>query len=114
MKTQLAGIALAGPGGVTADEILADLAAHLGAAKVRFCREAGFDPENLDWYWAKYLPDGSLDVNAAGMVLDGRVARGMDEVASPVIRARVVMTSRSPRTTFHGVCSAARNGETLR
>lgn len=68
-----------GPEGVSADEVLADPAAHLGAVTIMFRREAGYDPENQDWFWAKYLPDGSLDKNPMGMALAGRVAKGMDE-----------------------------------
>ncbi len=68
-----------GPEGVTAQEVLSDPAAHLGAVTVMFRREEGYDPDNLDWFWAKYLPDGSLDRNPMGMPLAGRVAKGMDE-----------------------------------
>ncbi|HCQ66046.1 MAG TPA: hypothetical protein DIU07_13260 [Rhodobacteraceae bacterium] len=68
-----------GPEGVEPDAVLADPAAHLGAYTVMYRREAGYDPENKDWFWVKFLPDGSLDQNAAGMALAGRVAKGMDE-----------------------------------
>ncbi len=68
-----------GPAGVTADEVLADPAAHLGAVTIMFRREAGFDPENHDWFWAKFLPDGSLDKNPEGMALAGKIAKGMDQ-----------------------------------
>jgi len=68
-----------GPEGVTADEVLSDPAAHLGAITVMFRREDGYDPDNQNWFWAKFLPDGSLDVNPAGMALAGRVAKGMDQ-----------------------------------
>ncbi len=67
-----------GPEGVTANEVLADPDKHLGAVTVMFRREAGFDADNADWFWVKYLPDGSLDKNARGMRLAGKVAKGMD------------------------------------
>lgn len=51
---------------------------HLGAITVMFQRE-GYDPENNNWFWAKYLPDGSLDTNPKGMELAGKVAKGMDQ-----------------------------------
>ncbi|MCB1809044.1 MAG: hypothetical protein KDJ99_28985, partial [Candidatus Competibacteraceae bacterium] len=35
----------------------------------------GYDPDNNDWFWARYLPDGSLDKNAEGIALAGRVAK---------------------------------------
>lgn len=67
-----------GPEGVDADTVLTDPAHHLGAYTVMFRREAGYDPDNKDWFWAKYLPDGSLDANPKGMALAGRVAKGME------------------------------------
>ena len=55
-----------------------DPAKHLGAITVMFRREAGYDDDNQDWFWAKFLPDGSLDKNAMGGALAGRVAKGAD------------------------------------
>lgn len=68
-----------GPEGVSADEVLNDPAAHLGAVTIMFRREEGYDPDNQDWFWAKYLPDGSMDKNPKGMALAGRVAKGADQ-----------------------------------
>ncbi len=65
-----------GPEGVTEDEVLKEPGKHLGAITVMFKREAGYDADNQDWFWAKYLPDGSLDKNPKGMQLAGRVAKG--------------------------------------
>ena len=67
-----------GPAGVEADAVIADPAGHLGALTVMFQREAGYDADNMDWFWVKYLPDGSLDKNPKGMQLAGRVAKGAD------------------------------------
>lgn len=67
-----------GPAGVTVDQVLADPAAQLDAVTIMFRREAGYDEENKNWFWAKYLPDGSLDANPAGVPLAGRVAKGAD------------------------------------
>jgi len=67
-----------GPVGVTREQVLSDPAKHLGAITVMFRREAGFDPETKDWFWVKFLPDGSLDKNGKGMQLAGKVAKGMD------------------------------------
>jgi hypothetical protein len=36
----------------------------------------GFDDEIKDWFFVKYLPDGSLDTNPAGVPLAGRVGKG--------------------------------------
>lgn len=65
-----------GPEGVTADDVLMDPAKHLGAVTVMFKREDGYDADNQNWFWAKYLPDGTLDKNPKGMQLAGRVAKG--------------------------------------
>lgn len=67
-----------GPEGVTVDQVLGDPEGHLAAVTVMFRREEGYDPENANWFWAKYLPDGSLDTNPAGMALAGRVGKGAD------------------------------------
>lgn len=49
---------------------------YLGAVTVMYQREEGYDPENNNWFWAKYKPDGSLEQNPKGMSLAGRVAKG--------------------------------------
>lgn len=67
-----------GPEGVEADAIMMDPSKHLGAITVMFRREAGYDEDNANWFWVKYLPDGSLDKNPKGMRLAGRVAKGAD------------------------------------
>jgi hypothetical protein len=43
-----------------------------------FRREAGYDEDNQNWFWAKFLPDGTLDKNPKGMMLAGQVAKGAD------------------------------------
>ena len=65
-----------GPEGVEEDAVLNDPAKHLGAITIMFRREAGYDSDNKDWFWAKYLPNGSLDKNPKGMMLAGKVAKG--------------------------------------
>lgn len=67
-----------GPLNVTEDEVIADPQGHLGAITVMFEREAGYDDETQNWFYAKYLPDGSLDQNPAGMALAGLVGKGAD------------------------------------
>src|SRR5690606_2604466 len=65
--------------GLTVQQVYDDPTTHLAAITIMFKREAGYDPENQDWFWAKYLPDGALDKNEQGTPLAGRVAKGMDE-----------------------------------
>ncbi|MDZ7685400.1 MAG: hypothetical protein U5O39_10715 [Gammaproteobacteria bacterium] len=52
---------------------------NLKVVTVMFKRENGYDPDNQNWFWAKYFPDGSLDTNPKGMKLAGRVAKGMSQ-----------------------------------
>lgn len=67
-----------GPEGVEIDQVLGDPAKHLGSYTVMYQREDGYDADNQNWFWVKYLPDGSLDKNPKGMSLAGRVAKGAD------------------------------------
>jgi hypothetical protein len=67
-----------GPAGVTKEQVLDAPNKHLGAITVMFRREKGFDPETKDWFWVKFLPDGSVDKNPKGMSLAGKVAKGLD------------------------------------
>ena len=68
-----------GPAGVEEDAVLNNPDKHLAAVTVMFRREAGYDDDNKNWFWAKYLPDGSLDKNPKGMMLAGKVAKGADQ-----------------------------------
>ncbi|WP_373050875.1 hypothetical protein [Thalassovita aquimarina] len=67
-----------GPEGVERDQVLSDPGTHLGAITVMYRREAGYDADNQNWFWVKYLPDGTLDKAPNGMRLAGRVAKGAD------------------------------------
>lgn len=50
----------------------------LTAVAVMVQREAGYDSDNNNWFWAKYNTDGSISKNDKGMTFAGRVAKGMD------------------------------------
>ncbi|MCB1907792.1 MAG: cytochrome P460 family protein [Rhodocyclaceae bacterium] len=65
--------------GVSKAAVADDPGRYLKAVTVMFRREKGYDPDNADWFWVKYLPDGSLDRNAKGMALAGRVAKGASQ-----------------------------------
>jgi len=67
-----------GPVGVSEAEVLENPDGHLGAYTVMFRREAGYDEDNQNWFWVKYLPDGSLDKNPMGMRLAGMVGKNAD------------------------------------
>ncbi|MGR3633346.1 cytochrome P460 family protein [Limimaricola soesokkakensis] len=67
-----------GPEGVSVDEVLGAPAEHLGALTIMFQREAGYDDETGNWFYAKYLPDGSLDQSPDGMALAGLVGKNAE------------------------------------
>lgn len=64
-----------GPLDVSEDEVIADPKGHLAAITVMFEREAGYDEATQNWFYAKYLPDGALDVNPGGVALAGLVGK---------------------------------------
>ena len=68
-----------GPGSVTVKDVWRDPNKHLKAVTVMFKRKDGYDKDNANWFWAKYLANGSLDKNPKGMMLAGRVAKGADQ-----------------------------------
>jgi len=68
-----------GPKDVTKEQVLANPGKHLGSVTVMFRREKGYDPADKDWFWVKYMADGSLAKNAKGMRLAGKVAKGKDK-----------------------------------
>jgi hypothetical protein len=63
---------------ISVEDVEGDRAQYLAAVTVMAKREAGYDPENGDWFWVKYQPDGAIDTTAEGMGLAGRVAKGME------------------------------------
>ena len=63
--------------GVSVEAVSQDRATYLTAITVMAMRDAGYDDENNNWFWVKYLPDGSLDTHPKGMKLAGRIAKGM-------------------------------------
>ena len=65
--------------GISVKSVSQNRAAFLKAITVMAKREDGYDPENGDWFWVKYKPDGSLHTNAKGMKLAGKVAKGTDK-----------------------------------
>jgi hypothetical protein len=67
-----------GPG-VSEEAVARDRARYLTDLTVMFQREAGYDPDNQNWFWVKYKPDGSLDtrdMEGTKVPLAGRIAKG--------------------------------------
>lgn len=40
---------------------------------VMFRREAGYAPESADWFWVKYMPDGTVATTPEGVGMAGQV-----------------------------------------
>jgi len=36
----------------------------------------GYDPDNQDWFWTVYKPNGEVVVNPKGMTMAGRIVGG--------------------------------------
>lgn len=64
--------------GVSKQSVANDPTKYLMAVTVMYKRK-GYDPEDGDWFWAKYNPNGSLAKNPEGMQLAGRVAKGANQ-----------------------------------
>lgn len=62
--------------GVDVAKVANNPSTFLGAVTVMFKREAGYDSENMDWFYAKFKPDGSLHTNPKKMQLAGKVGKG--------------------------------------
>jgi hypothetical protein len=60
-----------GPEGVSVDQVLGSPEEHLAAVTIMFQREEGYAPDSDNWFWAKYLPDGSLDMTPDGTPIAG-------------------------------------------
>lgn len=52
---------------------------NLDAITVMFRREAGYDPDTRNWFWAKYNGDGTLSTNPRGVALAGLVAKNPED-----------------------------------
>ena len=63
--------------GVSIDAVNADPNKWLQAVTV-MVRIPGYDAMANDWFWAKYLPNGTLDKTPTGVNLAGQVARTPD------------------------------------
>ena len=72
-----------GPEGVTADEVMSDRMGHLAEVTIMYRRAEGYDDETGNWFYAKYLPDGSVEPNPAGVPLAGLVGKGGDAGCIP-------------------------------
>ncbi|MFQ5495837.1 MAG: hypothetical protein ACE5EX_10705 [Phycisphaerae bacterium] len=63
--------------GVTKALVDKDPDAWLKAVTIMLQREEGYDTEDHNWFWVKFGKDGTILKNPKGMLLAGRVAKGM-------------------------------------
>ena len=64
---------------ISVADVESDRAKYLESISVMYKRESGYDPENLNWFWAQFQPDGRLVVmRRMGMkvMMAGRVMKG--------------------------------------
>lgn len=60
---------------LTTDQVMdAARGEFLDATTIMFKREEGYAPESADWFWAKYMAGGELDVAPNDLQMAGRVA----------------------------------------
>ena len=64
---------------LTVDAVEKNRARYLDSISVMFQREAGYDPDNQNWFWVQYKPDGRLfSMRRMGMeiAMAGRLIKG--------------------------------------
>jgi hypothetical protein len=79
--------------------IFADPTAGLIMISVMFQRAASYDPDNQDWFWVGYMPNGALTQNN-GMVMAGKFEKGMETGCIFAIPTPLAVTFWSCTTVF--------------
>ena len=64
--------------GIKIVDVAQDPEEYVVAITVMLQREPGYDEDNNDWFWVKFNAKGEVDKNPDGMMLAGKVAKGMD------------------------------------
>ncbi len=67
---------IAGDQAATEEQVFEDPNKYLRVLTVMYQRERGYDPDNQDWFWVVYTPDGNVRVNPLGMNMAGRIVGG--------------------------------------
>lgn len=60
--------------GVSIDNVARNPKRYLTAVTVMYKR-ANYDPDNANWFWVRYLTDGTLDKDPQGLALAGRIGK---------------------------------------
>ncbi len=51
---------------------------YLGAVTIMVQREEGFDPDNMNWYYVGFMPDGTLNMDPQNVPVAGKVTSCLD------------------------------------
>ncbi len=60
---------------ISAEKVVNDPTKNLKIVAVMFKREAGYDPNNKDWFYTKFNPDGTSQKNKQGKLMTGRAGK---------------------------------------
>lgn len=63
--------------GVSKEAVANNPDAYLDSVTVMFQRR-NYDPDNQNWFWVKYGPDGEVLTNPGGVPLAGKIGKGMN------------------------------------
>lgn len=58
--------------GLTVEQVINEPTAHLDSLGVMFRREGGYDPAHGDWFWVKFMPDGTVATTPQGAKMAGQ------------------------------------------
>lgn len=61
---------------VLVNDVYDDQNKYLNDYTVMFANTPGYDPENKNWFWVIYQPDGKIRKNGEGVPIAGRVGKG--------------------------------------
>jgi hypothetical protein len=64
---------------VSVEKVALDRAKYLSSITVMYQREPGYDADNMNWFWVKYSPDGTIvrkNTPTGERQLAGRIAKG--------------------------------------
>lgn len=60
---------------ISIDKVINDPTKNLKIVAVMFKREKGYDPDNKDWFYTKFDPDGTPQKNKKGKLITGRAGK---------------------------------------
>ena len=66
-----------GGDGLSIEEVINNPKAYLKSISIMFQRDKDYDPENNNWFYARYNKDGTLSASKKGTKMAGRLAKGM-------------------------------------